>query len=77
MIFVDGRGARDYRRERLVYAMDADHPHHAASRALLDAARNRSTTLYVMSQILCEFNVLYVALSLERSIAPALVFVPR
>jgi hypothetical protein len=28
---------------------------HAASRALLDAARNRSTTLYVTSQILREF----------------------
>jgi uncharacterized protein len=39
----------------LVYAMDADHPHHTASRALLDAARTRSTTLYVTSQILCEF----------------------
>jgi uncharacterized protein len=39
----------------LVYAVDADHPHHATSRALLDAARNRSTTLYVTSQILCEF----------------------
>jgi predicted nucleic acid-binding protein len=39
----------------LVYAMDADNSHHAASRALLDAARNRSTTLYVTSQILCEF----------------------
>ncbi len=39
----------------LVYAMDADHPHHAASRALLDMARTRSTTLYVTSQILCEF----------------------
>lgn len=39
----------------LVYAMDADAPQHAASRALLEAARNRSTTLYVTSQILCEF----------------------
>ena len=39
----------------LVYAMDADHPHHAASRTLLDVARTRSTTLYVTSQILCEF----------------------
>ncbi len=39
----------------LVYAVDADHPHHRASRALLDAARNGSTTLYVTSQILCEF----------------------
>jgi uncharacterized protein len=39
----------------LVYAMDADHPHHAPSRALLDAARNSSTTLYVTSQVVCEF----------------------
>lgn len=35
--------------------MDADAPQHAASRALLDAAREPSTTLYVTSQILCEF----------------------
>jgi uncharacterized protein len=39
----------------LVYAMDADAPQHAASRALLSAARDSSTTLYVTSQILCEF----------------------
>jgi predicted nucleic acid-binding protein len=39
----------------LVYAMDADAPQHAASRALLDAARDSSTTLYATSQILCEF----------------------
>ena len=39
----------------LVYAMDADAPQHAASRALLDAARDTSATLYVTSQILCEF----------------------
>jgi predicted nucleic acid-binding protein len=39
----------------LVYAMDADAPQHAASRALLNAARDSSTTLYVTSQILCEF----------------------
>ena len=39
----------------LVYAMDADAPQHAASRALLEAARNGSTTLYVTLQILCEF----------------------
>jgi predicted nucleic acid-binding protein len=39
----------------LVYALDADAPQHAASRALLDAARNSATTLYVTSQILCEF----------------------
>jgi predicted nucleic acid-binding protein len=39
----------------LVYAMHADAPQHAASRALLDAARDSSATLYVTSQILCEF----------------------
>ena len=39
----------------LVYAMDADAPQHAASRALLDAARDTSATLYVTLQILCEF----------------------
>ncbi len=39
----------------LVYAMDADAPQHAASRALLDAARASSTTLFVSSQVLCEF----------------------
>jgi hypothetical protein len=39
----------------LVYAMDADAPQHVASRALLEAARGTSATLYVTSQILCEF----------------------
>jgi predicted nucleic acid-binding protein len=39
----------------LVYAMDADASQHAASRALLDAGRDSSTSLYVTSQILCEF----------------------
>ncbi len=39
----------------LVYALDADAPQHAAAPALLEAAREASTTLYVTSQILCEF----------------------
>jgi toxin-antitoxin system PIN domain toxin len=39
----------------LAYAMNADAPHHAASRALLEEARDPSTTLYVTSQVLCEF----------------------
>jgi len=39
----------------LVYAMDADSPQHVASRTLLDAARASSTSMYVTSQILCEF----------------------
>jgi toxin-antitoxin system PIN domain toxin len=39
----------------LAYAVDADAPQHAASRALLDAASDPSTALYVTSQILCEF----------------------
>jgi len=39
----------------LVYALDADAPQHAASRALLETAHGGSTTLYVTLQILCEF----------------------
>ena len=39
----------------LVYAMDADAPQHAASRALLEAARDNTTTLFVISQVLCKF----------------------
>ena len=40
----------------LVYALDADAPQHATARALLEAARDdTSTTLFVTSQILCEF----------------------
>jgi uncharacterized protein len=39
----------------LVYALDADAPQHAAARALLEAARDASATLFVTSQILCEF----------------------
>ena len=39
----------------LAYAVNADAPQHVASRALLDAATDPSVTLYVTSQILCEF----------------------
>jgi predicted nucleic acid-binding protein len=39
----------------LVYAMDTEAPQHSASRALLEAGRAGATTLYVTSQILCEF----------------------
>jgi uncharacterized protein len=40
----------------LVYALDADAPQHTAARALLEAARDdASATLFVTSQILCEF----------------------
>jgi toxin-antitoxin system PIN domain toxin len=39
----------------LAYALNADVPQHAASRALLESARDPATTLYVTSQILCEF----------------------
>jgi predicted nucleic acid-binding protein len=39
----------------LVYVLDADATQYAVSRALLQAAREASTTLYVTSQILCEF----------------------
>jgi predicted nucleic acid-binding protein len=40
----------------LVYAMDEDASQHAASRSLLEAGRDPSTTLYVTSQILCGFD---------------------
>ena len=39
----------------LVYAMDADAPQHAASRALIESAHDESTTLYTTAQIICEF----------------------
>jgi toxin-antitoxin system PIN domain toxin len=39
----------------LVYAINPDTPQHAASHALLEAARDPSVTLYVTPQILCEF----------------------
>lgn len=40
----------------LVYALNADAPQHAAARALLEAARaDTSATLFVTSQILCDF----------------------
>ena len=39
----------------LTYAVNADAPQYAASRALLEAADDPSITLYVTSQILCEF----------------------
>jgi predicted nucleic acid-binding protein len=39
----------------LVYGLDADAQQHTAARALLEAGRNGSATLYVTLQILCEF----------------------
>ena len=39
----------------LVYALDANSPQHVTARALLEAARDRFATLYVASQMLCEF----------------------
>jgi len=39
----------------LVYAVEADAPQHATSRALIEAARDPATILYLTSQSLCEF----------------------
>ena len=39
----------------LIYALDADAPHHMAARALLEAARDGEAALYVTPQILGEF----------------------
>jgi len=53
----------------LVYAVNADASQHTASRALLSATRDASTTLYVSSQILCEF---YSIVTNPRRVATAL-----
>jgi predicted nucleic acid-binding protein len=39
----------------LIYAVNTDAPQHAASRHLLEEALTADVTLYVTSQILCEF----------------------
>ncbi len=52
----------------LVYAVDADSPHHAACRALLEAARDPAARLYVTSQVLCEF---YSVVTNPRRVAAA------
>ena len=52
----------------LAYAVNADAPQHSVSRALLEAARDPSTTLYVTSQILCEF---YSVITNPRRVAVA------
>jgi predicted nucleic acid-binding protein len=52
----------------LAYAVNADAPQHAASRALLEAASDPSVTLYVTSQILCE---LYSVITSPRRVAAA------
>jgi|SRR5271165_6100066 len=39
----------------LVYAVNADVAEHRASQALVDAARDPAVTLYVTSQVICEF----------------------
>jgi predicted nucleic acid-binding protein len=39
----------------LAYAIDADAPQNATSRALLEAARDPAARLYVTAQIICEF----------------------
>jgi predicted nucleic acid-binding protein len=52
----------------LAYALDVIAPQHTASRALLEAARDPSVTLYVLSQILCE---LYSVITNPRRVAVA------
>lgn len=39
----------------LVYAVNADVAEHRSSQALVDAARDPAVTLYVTSQVICEF----------------------
>jgi uncharacterized protein len=52
----------------LAYAINADAPQHAASRALLEAASDPSISLYVTPQILCE---LYSVITNPRRVAVA------
>lgn len=52
----------------LAYAVNSDAPGHTTSRALLEAARDPATTLYVTSQILCE---LYSVITNPRRVAVA------
>ena len=56
----------------LVYAVDADAPQHAPSRALLEAGRDGSTTLCVTPQILCEFySIVTSARRVQNPCSPA------
>jgi predicted nucleic acid-binding protein len=56
----------------LVYALDADAPQHAVSRALFEEARDGSVSLYVTFQILCEFySIVTNARRVGRSRSPA------
>ncbi len=50
----------------LVYAVEADAPQHAISRALIEAARDPATVLYLTSQVLCEF---YAVVTNSRRVA--------
>ena len=52
----------------LIYGLDVEAPQHAASRTLLDAARSSETSLFVTSQILCEF---YSVVTNPRRVASA------
>ena len=52
----------------LIYALDTAAPQHAAARALLNAAREHTATLFVTSQILCEF---YSVITNPRRVARA------
>src|SRR5271165_6861758 len=57
----------------LAYAVNADAPQHAVSRALLDAASDSSIKLYVTSQILCNF----IRSSLTRAESPSFLLVRK
>ena len=50
----------------LAYASNADDPKYPVCRALLDEARDPSTTLYITPQILCEF---YSVITIPRRVA--------
>lgn len=56
----------------LAYAIDADAPRNAASRALLETARDPATRLYVTRRIICEvYTVITNPKRVARVTAPA------
>jgi uncharacterized protein len=59
----------------LVYAVEGGAPQHANSRALIEAARDPSTILFLTSQVLCEFYAIVTnprRVSVPRSSAEAI-----
>jgi predicted nucleic acid-binding protein len=56
----------------VAYAINADAAQHVAARTLLEAARDPPTSLYVTSQILCEFySIITNVRRFPKAVSPA------